>query len=519
MERKMNKPLYKRELSHSYLVMENVPEELSGHYQYRMILRNRIPGLLSSSERYLEGRICLYYDISSRQSLEQLYLSARIGMKEIRGIIDNLAQVLDSMSEYLLEERFLILKPEYIFMDLETEQLFFLYYPFSEEKGNRYLPLAEFFLEHVDHREEKAVSTAYQFYKMSKAENFMVGSFRTLLEKGIQEEDVPDDDAAGREKTAWDPEGIYQKGGYRGGTGPKGIYQREAVQETWHSCGRADIRRKPAPAVCFREEEGPYEYRPLYEEEALEEEDPGKEPEEDTERETGKAGKAGRTGKTGKTEREGRVRWKAAAGLAASAVLFLLLCAVIWYLRPAGGKKVLLFSLLAADGLILLICLWKTTAQPLRKEEKEEELQKEEMPEDEADPFWEEYARPEHEELEGPTVYLSRGGMPGNEGLPAEKRPRLTGLSEDGKMQEYSLERLPVLVGKLKSRAQILLPDASVSRIHARFVDKGGRTAIIDLNSTNGTFVNDVRLEQEEVVVLEDGDELRFGNMRMKYQE
>ena len=272
MERKMNKPLYKRELSHSYLVMENVPEELSGHYQYRMILRNRIPGLLSSSERYLEGRICLYYDISSRQSLEQLYLSARIGMKEIRGIIDNLAQVLDSMSEYLLEERFLILKPEYIFMDLETEQLFFLYYPFSEEKGNRYLPLAEFFLEHVDHREEKAVSTAYQFYKMSKAENFMVGSFRTLLEKGIQEEDVPDDDAAGREKTAWDPEGICQKGGYRGGTGPKGIYQREAVQETWHSCGRADIRRKPAPAVCFREEEGPYEYRPLYEEEALEEE-------------------------------------------------------------------------------------------------------------------------------------------------------------------------------------------------------------------------------------------------------
>ena len=139
MERKMNKPLYKRELSHSYLVMENVPEELSGHYQYRMILRNRIPGLLSSSERYLEGRICLYYDISSRQSLEQLYLSARIGMKEIRGIIDNLAQVLDSMSEYLLEERFLILKPEYIFMDLETEQLFFLYYPFSEEKAKMIL--------------------------------------------------------------------------------------------------------------------------------------------------------------------------------------------------------------------------------------------------------------------------------------------------------------------------------------------------------------------------------------------
>ena len=110
----MKKPLYKRELSHSYLVMEDIPQELSGHYQYRMILRNRIPGLLTSSERYMEGRSCLYYDISSRQSLGQMYLSAKIGIKEIRGIIDNLAQVLDTMSEYLLEERFLILEPEYI---------------------------------------------------------------------------------------------------------------------------------------------------------------------------------------------------------------------------------------------------------------------------------------------------------------------------------------------------------------------------------------------------------------------
>ena len=55
----MKKPLYKRELSHSYLVMEDIPEELAGHYQYRMILRNRIPGLLVSSERYMEGRACI----------------------------------------------------------------------------------------------------------------------------------------------------------------------------------------------------------------------------------------------------------------------------------------------------------------------------------------------------------------------------------------------------------------------------------------------------------------------------
>ena len=503
METDMNKPLYKRELSHSYLVVEDVPEELAGHYQYRMILRNRIPGLLASSERYLEGKTCLYYDISSRQSLEQLYLSARIGLKEIRGIIDNLAQVLDSMSEYLLEERFLVMEPEYIFMDLETEQLFFLYYPFGEGKENRYLPLAEFFLEHVDHREEKAVSAAYQFYKMSKAENFMVGSFRTLLEKEVQEDGIRGEGISEREKTAWDPASPYQR--------------------TEHLYGGTDIRQRSAVAVCFQEEAGPYEYSALYEEETQEDawekrREKEKKGRENKERGNREKGNRERDSSGREKETTGKIRRKAAAGFAASAAVFLLLCAAIWYLKPAGAEKLLLFVLLAADGLLLLVCLWKAAAQPFHGKE-EETQEEEEEPEDMDGLFREAYAQPEQEELEGPTVYLSRGAAPGGEGAFPGRQPRLTGLSEDGKMQEYSLERLPVLVGKLKSRAQLLLSDASVSRIHARFVDQGGRTALIDLNSTNGTFVNEIRLEQEEVVILEGGDELRFGNVRMKYQE
>ncbi len=510
----MKKPLYKRELSHSYLVMEDIPEELAGHYQYRMILRNRIPGLLVSSERYMEGRACLYYDISSRQSLEQLYLSARIGMKEIRGIIDNLAQVLDSMSEYLLEERFLILEPEYIYMDLETEQLFFLYYPFLEENkmGTRYLPLAEFFLEHVDHREEMAVSAAYQFYKMSKAESFMVGSFRTFLEKGMREEKEQGEARAGAGKSEiWGVE--YQNTKYQG---IKYDYQGR------YGTGRA--------VSCFYEEEGPYEYGAYSDEEwELEKREDGwqkgGEPENGRRQSGEQKNKEQKNRKRKDKDRKGkdresreRKRSGAIALLVVTAVLFLLICIGIWYLRPEGGKKIAGFVLLAADGLFLLICLWRATAEG--PDEAEEEEPEEELPESN-DVFWEEYAPPGGEELEGPTVYLSRSGTESVCPDPEYRRPRLTGMPDepDGRKTEYSLERLPVLVGKQKSRAQILLSDASVSRIHARFVEQKGKTALIDLNSTNGTFVNGLRLEQEEVAVLEDGDELCFGNVRMKYEE
>ena len=158
-----------------------------------------------------------------------------------------------------------------------------------------------------------------------------------------------------------------------------------------------------------------------------------------------------------------------------TAVLFLLICIGIWYLRPEGGKKIAGFVLLAADGLFLLICLWRATAEG--PDEAEEEEPEEELPESN-DVFWEEYAPPGGEELEGPTVYLSRSGTESVCPDPEYRRPRLTGMPDepDGRKTEYSLERLPVLVGKQKSRAQILLSDASVSRIHARFVEKEGKT-------------------------------------------
>ena len=84
---------------------------------------------------------------------------------------------------------------------------------------------------------------------------------------------------------------------------------------------------------------------------------------------------------------------------------------------------------------------------------------------------------------------------------------------------EYGLAELPVMAGKLRSKVQLLLDDASVSRIHARFVEKEGKVALIDLNSTNGTFLNGVRLEQDEVAVLQGGDRICLGSVRMRYEE
>ncbi|MDM1020521.1 FHA domain-containing protein [Acinetobacter sp. VNK23] len=74
--------------------------------------------------------------------------------------------------------------------------------------------------------------------------------------------------------------------------------------------------------------------------------------------------------------------------------------------------------------------------------------------------------------------------------------------------QEINVER-DMLVGRHQD-ADILLQSADVSRRHAALLLKDQQLWVQDLNSSNGTFINDLRIEQE--TELHDGDMLQFAS-------
>jgi pSer/pThr/pTyr-binding forkhead associated (FHA) protein len=66
-------------------------------------------------------------------------------------------------------------------------------------------------------------------------------------------------------------------------------------------------------------------------------------------------------------------------------------------------------------------------------------------------------------------------------------------------------------IGRAKG-ANIILDAALVSRVHCRLEAGEDGVAVSDLSSTNGTFVNDKRVER---AVLSVGDKLRVGRVEL----
>lgn len=78
-----------------------------------------------------------------------------------------------------------------------------------------------------------------------------------------------------------------------------------------------------------------------------------------------------------------------------------------------------------------------------------------------------------------------------------------------GLKPEYVIEHLPATIGRHPVN-DIELPSDSVSRYHARLELHEGRLRLVDLRSSNGTFVNGKRVQMAS---LADNDALAFGSL------
>jgi pSer/pThr/pTyr-binding forkhead associated (FHA) protein len=82
-----------------------------------------------------------------------------------------------------------------------------------------------------------------------------------------------------------------------------------------------------------------------------------------------------------------------------------------------------------------------------------------------------------------------------------------------GRTFELSIER--TTVGRVEDNT-FQIADSSVSSHHAEIILRGNEIVIKDLNSTNGTFINNEKISE---TVLKSGQTLRFGQVELKIDD
>lgn len=160
----MMKTEYIRNLNCNYerILLEKKPDE--SRYQYCMMSRGGIKGLLSCSLRYINDSAYLYYDISSMQNVAQLYSDKLITRSWMKNFLGSMQQVHLELRRFLLDDRNIIWHPEHMFQDLEKSDFFFLYIPYYEGECG-FLKLIEYWVEHIDYEDEVLVEYIYKMHE------------------------------------------------------------------------------------------------------------------------------------------------------------------------------------------------------------------------------------------------------------------------------------------------------------------------------------------------------------------
>lgn len=476
-EKELPNRRYERSMNHNYLVLStyqffsDIQEE---SYVERMLLENQIPGLLPVISRHKEGERQYCYEINSLQSLDRLYEKQEISYEVLQKLLMGCIRCFEQLEEYLLDGSQLVLLPEYIYLHMDTEEPFFVCYPnYDADVRKAFQKLVDYLLTKIDHKEERAVWLAYQVYRYTRNSNYVLDEIKTILYETHSVSKCPIGRDSGRlEESTVIRDNLYE------------INEEYTIQD------KKDFYETE------REEDG-------CKKDSLEKEE----------------------------IEESSHHWKKNI-LGALLCTFLALSAggIIFGARllklvPLSQKQEI--SLYGAIGMSV-VASGIFFASIIKKWKEDEQVQ--ELAEDMEDEieYWEPnikkidsnhltaqnanpecvgYEKVETSEFMGATMLLR------NE---ITQERYLKGIV-NGKELRIPLVQFPLTIGKLAPFCDVVIPDQTVSRMHARLEKRNGKVYISDLNSTNGTVRNGDMLSMHEEVAMQPGDQIILGRVCLTY--
>ena len=412
---------YRNDLYGNYMLIEIPKGEDTNQYSFKMLERNHIAGVLNCRERMEDGKSYWYADISKKRNLVQEYQDKELQLEDMITIFQQITPIVEELRNYLLNESMVVMNPEYIYKDLENDNLSVLILPWVQEE-NTIHRLAEFFLEKMNHRDENGVNAAYLFYRQQSQEHFSWYRFLPVLEK---------ESILKRQKSK-ENFSLENNGS---------LLNRENSAEVWEDSNITSLEE----SFLFKEKE--------------------------------------------EFQNESMKKSKKMI-----AVIFLLISIAffVFGILPYTNS-IMRISGFSLSILFFIVFLFFLFSKRKEKEQKQICIEDEMIPKQEIDMGMKE------------TVFFNA----------CEEDCLKLQWKEKGRQKQFVLKEFPCTVGKMKEEVSVVISDLSVSRIHCRFIEKDNKVCIMDLNSTNGTFLNGLPIKNGEILEIEKNDEIHVGKVKV----
>ena len=178
---------YRRDLAHNYMLIREEAEEFRDTYEIRILMSNRIPGLLPLETEQINGSTVYRYDITSCQPFHVLCAGGRVTADVLRSLYTNLLDSLISFEDYLLDTRHLLLDPEYLYLRWEEHALQIPYLPFYlKDVRESLISLTEAILMQISNGLEESIVLACRILHELQGKDVQLSDVRRFLEEERQ---------------------------------------------------------------------------------------------------------------------------------------------------------------------------------------------------------------------------------------------------------------------------------------------------------------------------------------------
>jgi|GEM_PF-4151979 len=174
---------YKRELNRNYMLIQLPTDVEAEWFQVKMLKENNIKGLLKFGISNVNNIQTYYYEISSKQPLSRIFETRGITSREVKSLILEISATLKRMEEYLLSDKSILLEADYIYVDPSDFKVFLCCIPgLPGDFSDGLRRLLQSLLNKVDYKDKDSVAIIYSLYQESLKENYSIEDLMQIFD-------------------------------------------------------------------------------------------------------------------------------------------------------------------------------------------------------------------------------------------------------------------------------------------------------------------------------------------------